>query len=200
MSYNNYNYNNSYNNNGYYNNNYNNYNNNYYSNNNNNYYKNDDKTNNKIIIGLISSMLIFALFMLFSFLDISTKNIQINSMGLNLNVKKNMVAVNTMETIFNYSGTNIPSNIVQFVDNKDKSVLTIKSFPFTIEDYKTHFKSAFDSENLIKIKKDYKKTRILNGNINEIYVSEATINYNGKKTKSRVYTLNFKNKKGTLIV
>lgn len=146
-------------------------------------------------------IIFFSLFLLF--LNLSACNIGYNkknllTLGISVNIPKNMKFGYSSSTIFNYNNTSIPSITTQCLDKKN--MIKFKSFPFTIEDYKNHFKSAFSSKNVIKIVYDYKKVDIKNENIDKIYKSKAKLNINGEKKYSYIYLISFKNSSGTLII
>lgn len=125
----------------------------------------------------------------------STKNII--TLGINIKLPKRIKIGFSESTMFKYNNTTIPSITVQGV-SKQESIL-IKSFPFTPEDYKNHFKSAFEGNNIKEVKYDYKKIKG-NDYIDKIYKSKAILEINNKKQYSYVYIISFKNSSGSLIV
>lgn len=128
---------------------------------------------------------------------ISKSNKNILTLGINMKLPKNMKLGFSESTMFKYNNTTIPSITVQGV-SKNESI-SLKSFPFTPDDYKTHFKSAFEGNNIEEIKYDYKEVKG-NNYIEKMYKSKAILDVNGKKQYSYVYIISFKNSSGSLII
>ena len=149
----------------------------------------------KILIGLSSIFLIVVcIFCFFSFNKKTTKNFL--TLGIQSTINKDIKFSFSESKIFNYEGVTIPTITVQGISKKES--ITFKSFPFTIDDYKNHFKSAFSSQNLKTIKYDYKEIKIKNKDIDKIYESKAILN--SKNKYSYVYLVSFKDRSGTLII
>lgn len=125
----------------------------------------------------------------------NTKNIL--TMGINVELPKNMKLGFSESKVFKYNDTTIPSITIQGVSKKDS--ILFKSFPFTVEDYKNHFKSAFEGNNIKEIKYDYEEIKG-NKEMDKVYKSKAILEVNGKKQYSYVYLISFKNSSGTLIM
>lgn len=126
----------------------------------------------------------------------SSKNLL--SLGINIELPQKMKFGYSESKVFKYEDVTIPSVVSQCMDKNN--TITFTSFPFTINDYKDHFKSAFSGTNIKEIKYDYEEVKIKNDNIEKVYRSKAILNVEGKKRYSYVYLVSFKNSSGTLIV
>lgn len=145
--------------------------------------------------------LFFILLLLFSLGGCSKNDNRKNliTLGINIETPKNMKFGYSESKVFKYNKTTIPSITVQGVSKKES--ILFKSFPFTVEDYKKHFKSAFSNKNIIDLKYDYKEIKPKKkSNIEKIYKSKAKVMSDGKEKYSYVYLLSFKGKSGTLII
>lgn len=148
-------------------------------------------------------ILILLLFLLIALTGCSSKdkNIAIINMGIKMNVPQNMVVVYTSQKTFDYNGLKIPSVSIDAISKDQKKVMNIKSFPFPPEDYIKQYRSAFKSENIVKIKYDYKKLKVKKDSIfDSIYESKAILKTDKGEKTSYVYLVSFKNKVGTIVI
>lgn len=147
----------------------------------------------------ISIILIFII--CFSFQGCIVKPVSKNilSMGIRVNMPKSMIFGYSESKVFKYNNISVSTVNIQAV-NKVQSI-SFKTFPFSINDYKTHFKSAFDGENIKSVKYDYEEVKPF-GSIDKIYKSKAILvdKKTNKEQYSYVYLLSFKNRSGTLIL
>lgn len=129
------------------------------------------------------------------------KTIAIVNAGISMEIPNNMVVVYTNQKTFDYNGLRIPSISVDGVSEDQKTVMNIKSFPFSATDYINQYRSAFKGDNISEIKYDYKKLKIKkNGIFAAIYESKAVLETEKGKKESYVYLVSFKEKLGSLVV
>lgn len=146
----------------------------------------------------ILTILIAAICML-SGCSIGYKNKNLLTLGIKVNVEKGMKFSYSDSTVFNYNNVSIPSITIQGITKQ--GTVSFKSFPFTIEDYKNHFKSAFSSEKVEKIVYDFKEVKVKKkSNVKSMYKSKAILKDDNKKQYSYIYLLSFKDRSGTLII
>lgn len=119
------------------------------------------------------------------------------TLGISAEIPEDITFSYSKSEVFNYENTTIPTISIQGVNKTD--TILFKSFPFTTDDYKKHFKSAFSSNDLKTIKYDYDEVKSFD-EIDKIYKSKAILEKDGEKKYSYVYLISFKNTSGTLIV
>lgn len=151
----------------------------------------------KYLKRLFPFLIFVFIFLTFVSCNLNTKNKNLLTLGINMELPKDMKIGFSESKVFKYNNTTIPSITIQGVSKKES--ILIKSFPFTVDDYKKHFKSAFEGENIKEIKYDYKEIKG-NENIEKIYKSKAILSINNEKKYSYVYIISFKNSSGSLIV
>lgn len=116
------------------------------------------------------------------------------SLGIRIELPATLTFSLCESKMFNYN--NIPIETVNMTAMNKAQSINFKSFPFSADDYKNHFKSAFDGED-ITISYDYKEVKSKSKYIDKIYKSKAV---QSDKKYCYVYLISFVNMSGCLIL
>ena len=129
------------------------------------------------------------------------KEVQIIDMGISLKIPDDIIILSNNQKTFDYNGNKVPSLSVYGISEDKKTTINIMTFPFPPKDYINHYKSAFKGSSIKDIKYDFKTLKVpKNSPLNSINESKAIISTDEGNKTSYVYTLNFKNRNGSLII